>query len=431
MSLTIAEKIFGLSKIWKDTTYNFPFWKKLQHLDWDQEYLNSLKKITKINNLTDYYLELMKFISLLKDGHTKVFMPSNLLEANGAYPIYLNYIDSELVISKGEMAYTSCLFQPIKRINQLDIEEFLEIFVFPYCWHEKIDQGVQEFNTIASSVFHGEPLLLEFEDNKIEVNVSMETIRWHDVDWQTEHVSEHIVQTQGIEISRIKKDIAYIKLPTFMDYEAPKVFYNHLEEISQCKGILFDVRDNRGGNSGNADQISQAFFNGPIQTQKSRSLIHDSVLYAQSPYVDFNKESLEDPIVRKVYDVTHHQHFDVSFDESFYFEYSNRIDLPVVILQNSATYSAAENFLINFSNVKKATLVGTASYGSTGQPISSKLPGNGMYLICSMWVDYPNSTPFHNIGVVPDIEVSNFLEDYRNRYDRILNEGISTLINLL
>lgn len=431
MTLKLEEKIIGLSKIWKDASYNFPFWKKMKHLDWDQEYSNSLERVMQVNTITDYYLELMKFIALLNDGHTKISMPNELVQANGAYPIYLNFIDSHLVISKGEKAYASHFFQPIKKINQLSIEDFLLTYVYPYCWHEKSDQSIQEFNLIASSVLHGEPLSIEFENEKITVNVTMKKIEWYNANLEISHNLEKIVRNDGIEISCINKNIAYIKLPTFMDFEAPKEFYNHLEEISQCKGVLFDVRDNRGGNSGNADQITQAFFDGAIQTQKSRSLVHNSVLFAQSPYVDFGEETMSDPFVRKVYNIAYKQNFDISFDERFYPEYNNQIDLPVVILQNSATYSSAENFLINFANAKKATLVGTTSYGSTGQPLSAELPRGGKYFICSMWVDYPDGTPFHNIGVVPDVEINNSLEDYKNGYDRILEKGISTLNQLI
>ena len=58
-------KIYELSFIWKEADYNFAFWEWLSgSLDWDKAYKTALHAVLQTKNLYEYYLELMKFISL-------------------------------------------------------------------------------------------------------------------------------------------------------------------------------------------------------------------------------------------------------------------------------------------------------------------------------------------------------------------------------
>ena len=72
-------KIYELSLIWKEAEYNFAFWDKVnKNLNWDIEYKKSLNTVLKTNNIFEYYLELKRFIALLKDGHTDVSFPEEV-----------------------------------------------------------------------------------------------------------------------------------------------------------------------------------------------------------------------------------------------------------------------------------------------------------------------------------------------------------------
>ena len=43
-SLSVAERIFGLSQIWASAHYNFAFFDRIPDLDWDAAYLDSLPR---------------------------------------------------------------------------------------------------------------------------------------------------------------------------------------------------------------------------------------------------------------------------------------------------------------------------------------------------------------------------------------------------
>ena len=52
MKLSNAQKIFELSKIWKEAAYNFAFWDKVD-IDWDEEYKKALTRVLATKDLLD------------------------------------------------------------------------------------------------------------------------------------------------------------------------------------------------------------------------------------------------------------------------------------------------------------------------------------------------------------------------------------------
>ena len=53
-NISLDDKIYGLSLIWKEAEYNFPFWKRLTNLDWDNAYRESLIKIIETKTIREY-----------------------------------------------------------------------------------------------------------------------------------------------------------------------------------------------------------------------------------------------------------------------------------------------------------------------------------------------------------------------------------------
>ena len=82
-NITDEQKIYELSLIWKEAEYNFAFWHKFdKSFNWDEEYKKTLERVLKTNNIYDYYKELMKFVALLKDGHTGVWLPKEIINSD-------------------------------------------------------------------------------------------------------------------------------------------------------------------------------------------------------------------------------------------------------------------------------------------------------------------------------------------------------------
>ena len=69
------QKICELSKIWEEAAYNFAFWDRTE-IDWDAEYRKALERVLATKDIYEYYRELMRFMTLLNDGHTDVSFPN-------------------------------------------------------------------------------------------------------------------------------------------------------------------------------------------------------------------------------------------------------------------------------------------------------------------------------------------------------------------
>lgn len=96
-----------------------------------------------------------------------------------------------------------------------------------------------------------------------------------------------------------------------------------------------------------------------------------------------------------------------------------KFDKPVVVLINEGTFSAAEDFCVGFRTMKRGTIIGTPTGGSTGNPIPFELPGDGWLQVCSKKDTYPDGTEFVGIGILPDIEVKETISSYLSAQDDV------------
>lgn len=100
-NISDSQKIFEVSKIWKEASYNFVFWDKVD-INWDEEYKKALERVLKTKNLYEYYRELARFVTLLGDGHTGVIFPNEWYqdpEYFSMIPVILKKIGTEIVVN--------------------------------------------------------------------------------------------------------------------------------------------------------------------------------------------------------------------------------------------------------------------------------------------------------------------------------------------
>ena len=405
--LSIEEKVYGLSIIWKEAEYNFVFWNNLKNLNWDNAYREALPRVLNTKDIREYYLELMRFISLLRDGHTDVWFPDYIYKAYGTLPLRVVYREGKYIIFNTDANFKNELFSEILKINGLPAQQYIEENIFPYIWHEKIDSAYGRIFEFIPIIEKGEAIKIETKNNTFLIKPTQEEIHWiRNTKWAHNEDLTQIYISDALEVSVTSDDIAVITIPTFMDNSLQTQFYKILPQIYECKGFIIDVRWNGGGNSGNADAVAQAFINGTFAKSRAKMPVHNGA------YKAWGKQyrSLED------------ETYTTRIPQCPLF-----IDSPLVILANEFTGSAAEDFLVVLDNINRATIVGTASYGSTGNPLHVDLPGGGGFRICTRWCLYPNGKEFINVGVVPHVYANLSINDMENGFDSVFEKGMSVL----
>ncbi len=162
--------------------------------------------------------------------------------------------------------------------------------------------------------------------------------------------------------------VGYIKITGF-DAQTPQQFADAVEDLTKkqgCDKLAIDLRYNPGG------ELS------------SIVTVLDYILP-------------EGPIVRI---------FDANGNEvKTYHSESTELDIPMVVLVNGSTASAAELFTAAVRDYNKAQVVGTTTYGKGCMQTTTQLSDGSAVTITYRMYNPPFSENYHGVGIVPDVIV--------------------------
>ncbi len=187
-------------------------------------------------------------------------------------------------------------------------------------------------------------------------------------------VEEQTVTYKEIETDFLTNPIAYIAVTSFNN-KTPGQFKSAVGDglVANARGFIIDMRNNGGG------------------TLASVLEMLDYLLPAG-------------PMVRIQYK---------NGEESVYESNDKSVDIPIVILVNGNTASAAELFTASLRDYGRAFVVGDVTYGKgTVQTIIPLMGGSALRLSTSMYAP-PFSDNFEGVGITPDIKVS-LADEFKN-----------------
>lgn len=442
-NISKEQKIYELSLIWREAKYNFAFWNKFDsNFDWDNEYKCALSRVLKTNNLYDYYLELKRFLALLKDGHTGVRFPESIYDSKeyGAkLPISIEYINGEYVINNVKSVAKDSIkrFSVIKKINGIDINDYIKDNIYPYMWHEKEDSAsglVIDFlrnGPLGSTI----KLQLSFDGRDYEVEV----IRTKgDIDWVFEDTPLKLEEMKQVFSSKTHSiyftsdRIAVINLDSFGNDEFKEEIFKNYDLLKEAKAYIIDIRENDGGNSTNSDYlaslfIGERFVNGNdyypayIGAYKAWG---KSLGFVNMPYEEFKKKYNGNVWYEKMYKICNNCYYEHSQEFTDIEGLPGVLKGPIVILISHKTASAAEDFVNVMKSYTDSIFIGSSTFGSTGQPLTIELNSGGSFRICADKCLSLNNKEFINTGFKPDVECYLTIKDIINGNDSVMKRAI-------
>lgn len=98
------------------------------------------------------------------------------------------------------------------------------------------------------------------------------------------------------------------------------------------------------------------------------------------------------------------------------------LDIPMAVLINGSTASAAELFTSCLSDYDKVITVGTTSYGKGCMQSLVTLPNGGAFKLTTRMYDPPISESYHGIGIKPDIEID-LSDEYKGKNLLLVDEA--------
>lgn len=395
--LSATDRLAGLSLLWSEARYNFANFDLVPNLDWDAHYRAAIPRVLATQSTADYYQELRRFYAALEDGHSGVTVPRELRSHfYSRPPIYTRLIEGRVIIyrvnSKRLHAVGLRSGQEILTIDGIPVRNYAADKVRPFqsaSTPQDLDVRVFTYGLLQGDEETAVELVVsDAAGNKQEFSVP-----------RSGYADEDKIEadTVSFDIRDLGDGILLLDIRTFNEESVLEAFTERFEEISRAAGLIIDLRQNGGGNSSFGWGILAQLVDEPFPTSQWKTRLYRPAYRAWSrpeAWSWHEGESYEyDP---------HGTHF-----------YAG----PVAVLSGPRTYSAAEDFLAAFRQANRGPIIGQPSGGSTGQPLSFKLPGGGFARVCTKRDWFADGTEFVGRGVIPDILVEDTVADLREGHD--------------
>ena len=424
--LTSSQRTYGLMKFWSEAKYNFAFFDQLSGFDWEEKLVEYLPLVGQDQSNKEYYRLLERLAATLQDGHTNVYPPSIISSQYGRPNASLRPLGKDVVVTNvdADLVDSLPLGSIVLRVDDIPVEKYLKDSIYPY-----VAAGGAHTRRLLGS----EKLLEGPKDSQVKVGLRLpngnsvnRTLPRQSLgsggNWVRPSRPLHPASFRMVE-----PDIGYLALNSFSDRSVVDTFEMNRPQISRCKGLVIDLRENGGGNSEYGYTILRHFTRQPLRTPIWSSPEHVPAYRAFGQW--YSGQATVDTTVRMV-----RESIIAYAGKRYYHSAADSImpadtvyDIPVVVLVSTQTASSAENFLVVADPLDNFTFVGEPSFGSTGQPLFLDLPGGGMARICTKRNTYSDGRDYVGGGVQVDIKVQSTAADFIAGRDVVLERGLKEL----
>jgi C-terminal processing protease CtpA/Prc len=401
-------RIAGLSRLWSEAKYNFAFFDRLPGLDWDGLYLSYLPKVRAAKSTREYYETLSDFYAQLHDGHTGVSFPRQVSEQYGYAGVSTRLVEDRVFIDA--VRDPALEEQGIRRgmevvaIDGIPVKEYGKSRIAAHV-------GASTPQDLEQRVYEAR-LLGGLKDTSLELTLD------DDAGAASKKMLPRLTEAQRskfprmpwkrLEFKMLAGSVAYVAINTMGDDGVVKDFEAAWPEIEKSSSLILDVRENGGGSSGTGYAVLAYLTDRPFLDSRActrdyrptfRAWGRNEKLYCMEP--DGIQPRSSKPYTK-----------------------------PVAVLTSARTFSAAEDFAVAFDGMKRGKIVGEATGGSTGQPLSFPLPGGGSARVCTKHDTYPDGKEFVGVGVQPNIVVHPTIADFRSDRDTVLEAALRVVTGM-
>jgi carboxyl-terminal processing protease len=407
-NISNADKLAGLSELWAQAKYGFANFWHVPTLNWDQSYRDYIPKVLATHSTEDYYRVLEVFYAQLQDGHTGVYSPDMMAGKFNRLPLSTRLVGGHvLVIGVAAPPADVQGIQPgdeIVTINSEPATTWAQENVAPYVGtstQQDKDERVYEYNLLLAPIGTTFTLGIQTPSGKQSTHI----FKVEEIKASTTTTATPARSSYFFDLKFLPGNIAEVSLKSFEDNTAADEWDKHWPEISKASSIILDLRANGGGNGGVGYHILSTLIDKPTPTE-----LDQSTRWIASVRARGNGETPFTPPVDTI-DPDAARHFSGH----------------VVMLTSPRTFSAAEDMAVAYSQAHIGKIIGEPTGGSTGAPLSFKLPGGGFARVCTVHDSLADGREFVGVGIQPDILVHRTREDIIAGRDPVLEKAIQSL----
>lgn len=398
-NLSDEEKIAGLSELWAQAKFGFANFWHVPQLNWDQTYRDFIPKVLATKTTDEYYRVLERFYALLQDGHSNVYSPAVIEGKVSRLALRTRLVDGHLLVigSRSPIADLQGLRpgDEILTINGAPAVAWADQNVKPYV-SASSPQGreTRTFEYVPFFAPVGTRFVLGTENpaGKLETHTLVVA-------------KESEIAKPPFEFRMLPGNVAYVALNNFESNAAAEEWDKDWSAIQKANSLILDLRENGGGSDSVGYHILASLItkDSPGELSRSTKWIASYRAWgdAETPLRYPVNMIHPDPV----------RHFAGS----------------VAMLISPRTFSAGEDMVVAFAQAHRGALVGEPTGGSSGQPLTFKLPGGGIARICTKHDSFADGREFIGVGVVPDLPVHITRTDIVEGRDPVLASAVHWL----
>lgn len=431
-------KIYELSLIWKELSYNFANMDNCPGLNMDSLYRKYMSIVTNTENDFEYFKSLQQFLAHFNNGHTHSEMPKYIWE-NLTYPLLItSYKSGKLFIENIGSHYTKDINigDEIIKIDNIPAMKYIEKFGMSYIAETHANTKIKEAMFGRGSNYflpktYKKKITLEVKgpkgirkaeipydkDVKPSFNDSIKQSRYQYIINKT-----HYSKNQNNFLVDSVNSFSYIRL-TECNKQLQDFYLAKYDSILMYKNLILDLSDNEGGDGRyTATTIFSLTDSDSLRWFDSKTRIHNAHYKAKaaSRIYYFSPEEVTESDKKLYYPFFYNNAYETVDNWTFNNPYTseNRYNGNIYVIMNENTASAAEQIILTMQFSNKVVLLGKKTSGALGQPLTVKLPSgiiiyiNTSKTINSKGVDVSS-------GIIPDIEF-NFSDFYLTESEKEL-----------
>ncbi|HEX8565261.1 MAG TPA: S41 family peptidase [Pyrinomonadaceae bacterium] len=378
----------------------------------------------------EFWLLFAPLVSSIQDRHSVIVEPRFFIPNNPTkyLPVRAVYVDGKVVVTSSVADLKIPKGAVITSVNGIESNEIVrKLSSYVYGVEKERIRGAAEWLWIGAAEVYGKPesFLLTFADGtKQEVKgLTVSEIINRE---RAASVNQPKASDSPLVLKFLDKDIAYLNASTFeYDLEKYKAILKDIFtqiKASGARNLIIDLRSNTGGNS--------TLGNALINMFNRKSIKHYSSKWKRS--IQYAEELKSDgaPIPNH-YLTLNPGEFYVSKAETVNpTENPLRFNGQVYVLSSKETFSSGQMFLGLVKDNKLAKIIGEETSTPAcfpGEHYRFNLPNSRLRVMTSVKYWMTPGGCKSGRGVVPDVMVTERLEDYLTGRDRILETALSSI----
>lgn len=413
------DRVYILSTVWRNVRDNFSFPHHFEQANPDSLYRAFLPKVMNASSENEFSLLMTEFLAKFGDAHTRFFADTQ----TATVPVKFVGLNKNVYVKNIGKQYIKKIpvGSKLVKINGRPVVDFLETEIYPYVAASNDDWKFRKsLDSFLNGVAGTEVILEFFTPNKKTETLTINRVEPQMLDsYEWGKTDDNRVAYVDI----LPDNIAYMRMSTFTNPdEVNKVFKENIVQMRNSKGVIFDIRGNRGGSD---ECWNPTIFDYIAPADKDQySALVMKCRVANSAFQEYGSQ------IPQLKDFASETAMEVIQTGGSYFSQipdSLKIKSPVVILTDGYTGSAAEDFAVTMKNLGLAKLVGSHTVGVISHPRYFDLP-NGYSYGLSTWAYFnPDGTGIIDTGIIPDVDIEYTVEDLVNNTDSQLSKAIEIL----